>query len=98
MPLSEPTLRGPIIVTRYLGPTNHRGSRIIATHKRDSETTYRATIPWQHDLSPEDNHLAAAERLLDGWPQYGDGSGPRFRIGGRGHDHDAYYFLATLED
>lgn len=89
---------GPIVITRFKGPTDSRGSRIIATHKRDSDVTFRRTIPWDHSLSPEQNHLAAAEALLAAWPAYADGSRPHFVIAGRGHDHAAYYWLATLQD
>lgn len=54
------------IQTRYLGPTNHRGSRITAW----AEGGHRVTIPYPHELSGEAVHRAAAEALcvkLD-WP------------------------------
>lgn len=54
------------IQTRYLGPTNHRGSRITAW----TEGGNRVTIPCPHELSGESVHRAAAEALcrkLD-WP------------------------------
>lgn len=47
------------IETRYLGPTNTRGSRIIAT---DGDGN-RITIPYPHQLSGEACHRAAAEAL-----------------------------------
>jgi hypothetical protein len=81
---------GPVIITRYLGPTDHRDSRVVATHKRDSETTYRKVLSWDHALNSEQNHQAAAEALLAAWPYE-----TSLRIGGRGHDADAYYWLAT---
>ncbi len=83
-------LCGPVIVTRYLGPTNCRGSRIVATHKRDEATTWRKTLSWDHALGAEANHHAAAEALLAAWPYAFDAA-----IAGRGHDHDAYYWLAV---
>ena len=46
------------IITRYLGPTNHRGSRIKATSWRAS-----VTIPYPHELDTGRAHRAAAEAL-----------------------------------
>lgn len=57
------TLTGPAVIARYLGPADHRSSRIVATHKRDSERTIRATVAWDHSLSAEANHRAAALAL-----------------------------------
>lgn len=48
----------PAIIVRYVGPTNHRGSRWFASLKRDSETTWRASVPFQ------DGPLEAARELL----------------------------------
>ncbi len=52
------------IVTKYLGPTDHRGSRIKVIC--DAKTI---TVSWDHALNPEDNHTAAATALADqlGW-------------------------------
>ena len=54
------------IETKYVGPTNHRGSRIIAT----TQGGHRITQQWDYALSIDANHYAAAEALrakLD-WP------------------------------
>ncbi len=53
------------IMTTYHGPTNTRGSRIIAT---DGDRN-RVTIPYPHELSGEACHRKAAEALKDkmGW-------------------------------
>jgi hypothetical protein len=54
------------IETRYIGPTNHRGSRIIATIPGG----HKLTRHWDYELSINANHYAAAEALrakLD-WP------------------------------
>lgn len=83
-------LTGPVIVTRYLGPTDHRGSRIKATHKRDSEITWQTTVSWDYSLDAEANHQTAAEQLLGKWATRDD-----LVIVGRGHDHDAYYWLVV---
>lgn len=49
------------IVTRYHGPTNSRGSRI-----RASEPDGRSvTVPYDHALNSDANHLAAAVALCE---------------------------------
>lgn len=52
------------IVTRYLGPTDHRGARVKATAAAGS-----VTIPWDHALNVDENHDAAACALAHklGW-------------------------------
>ena len=83
-------LTGPVIVTRYLGPTDHRGSRVVATHHRDSEVTWRAVTDWDHSLDSTENHQLAAEQLLGKWVSSDD-----LVIVGRGHDHNCYYWLVV---
>ena len=54
------------IETRYAGPTNHAGSRVIAT----AAAGQRHVHHWDYSINHTDNHLAAAEALrakLD-WP------------------------------
>ena len=54
------------IETRYVSPTNHRGSRIIATTPGGHKLTHH----WNYEFNIEANHYAAAEALrakLD-WP------------------------------
>ena len=86
------TLTGPAIITRYLGPTGHRPARIVATHKRDSERTIRATVAWDHSLSAVANHrtaaLACLARCAFSQPM---------ALAARGHDHDCYLWVATGE-
>jgi hypothetical protein len=48
------------IITKYLGPTDHRGARVKAT--ADAGTV---TVSWDHALNTEDNHRAAAEALAN---------------------------------
>lgn len=52
------------IQTKYLGPTNTKGSRIKATCAAGS-----VTISYPYDLSGMDCHAAAAKALVDkmGW-------------------------------
>lgn len=48
------------IITKYLGPTNSRGSRIKATAWVGS-----VTVSYDHALDSVDNHRAAAMALAD---------------------------------
>ncbi len=48
------------ICTKYIGPTNHRGSRVKAFCEAGE-----FTMPWDHELSVEENHCKAATYLLD---------------------------------
>jgi hypothetical protein len=52
------------IITRYMGPTNHRSSRVKATASAGS-----VTVCWDHALGVDENHAAAAKALADkyGW-------------------------------
>jgi hypothetical protein len=50
-----------IIVTRYIGPTDHRPGRIRAT----SGSGKRLTVPWNHAAGILENHAAAAAALAD---------------------------------
>jgi hypothetical protein len=54
------------IETKYISPTNYRGSRIIVT----TPGGHKLTQQWDYALNIEANHYAAAEALrakLD-WP------------------------------
>ena len=93
--MTETITLGLIIETRFLGPTDTRGSRITAVCKRDSDRTYRKTVAWDYGNDPGDNHLAAAEAVMavmEADLAY-DGCEP-FRIVGRGSGgrNDAGYF------
>lgn len=48
------------IQTKYLGPTNNRGSRVKATAAAGS-----VTVSWDYALNQCDNHRAAAKALCD---------------------------------
>lgn len=49
-----------IVTTKYLGPTNHRGSRIKATCWRAS-----VTVTYDYSLSSDNNHRHAVCVLLN---------------------------------
>src|SRR5690349_14549112 len=60
------------IETKFIGPTNHRGARVKATAEAGS-----VTVPWNHTIGIEGNHIAAAKALatkLD-WSGYWVGGG-----------------------
>jgi hypothetical protein len=63
------------IVTKYLGPTNHRGSRVKATAQAGS-----ITIHWDDALDVSANHARAALALAKkfGWAV---GALDRFHVG-----------------
>lgn len=52
------------IVTKYHGPTNHKGSRISARAEAG-----RVVVSYDHALNISDNHKAAAQALVErfGW-------------------------------
>ena len=47
------------IETRYIGPSNVKGARIVA--RCDAK---RIIVGWDHSLNSEDNHRAAARKLI----------------------------------
>lgn len=49
------------IQTKYVGPTNTKGSRIIATDNDGN----KVTISYPYELSGEDVHRKAAQALCD---------------------------------
>lgn len=57
-----------VITTRYLGPTDHKPSRVKAT----AGSGRTITLAWDHELSVTENHAAAAAalagKLLDARP------------------------------
>ena len=49
------------IITKYLGPTNHRGSRVKARQSASYAGAPKSiTVDWDYSLSTEQNHRAAA--------------------------------------
>ena len=53
------------ILTKYLGPTNNRGSRV----KAYDECGNQVTVSWNFELGVEENHQAAAQAFVQkmGW-------------------------------
>lgn len=52
------------ITTKYIGPTNYRGSRVKASASAGS-----VTLDWDSAMNLDGNHAAAAQALCDkyGW-------------------------------
>lgn len=56
------------IQTKFLGPTNTRGSRIRAWCEAKS-----IVVAWDHSLNQQDNHAAAARAVYEAMGWCGDG-------------------------
>lgn len=54
------------IRTRYVGPTNHRPGRVIA-----SAAPGKIITSWDHDLGVVDNHVAAAKAFAEKYEWFG---------------------------
>lgn len=54
-----------IIETKYLSPTNARGSRIKAWFTHDSKHLKTVTVPYDHSLSCEQVFLVGANALIE---------------------------------
>lgn len=56
------------IVTKYLGPTNTRGSRVVVRARN-----WSLTLPWDYELDADANHGNAADLLAQrfGWEERG---------------------------
>lgn len=61
-----PTAHFRAIRTRFAGPTNHRGSRIIGDA---GDAASRVTLEWDHALNSDANHAACALAVVTkmGW-------------------------------
>ena len=66
--VSNETFKGlafPVARVRYAGPTNYRGSRWIASIRRDNERTYRSQVSYRSELpSGSQNAIRAALTCL----------------------------------
>lgn len=67
------------IVTKYLGPTNYKGSRIKAIARKASENylAQQLTLPKDYALNYDADHCRVAKALADrlGWRGYWMGGG-----------------------
>jgi hypothetical protein len=65
------------ISTKYHGPTDHTGARIKATASSGNSKT----LPYNHALSNQDNHIAACKALADWWEWEGEWIGGQAKTG-----------------
>jgi len=52
------------IVTRFLGPTNHRPARVAVSDNYHGDLKRQIYVFWDHALNPAQNHAAAARAWL----------------------------------
>ena len=76
------------IITRFLGPTNHRGSRIKATAWRAS-----VTVQYPRELDAGRAHRAAAEALCEKLTATGSGGFWRVILGAEMPDGTGFAFI-----
>lgn len=53
------------IVTKFYGPTDTRGDRIVARRSDHRPGNKTVTHHWDYSLDHYDNHLAAARKLIE---------------------------------
>ena len=81
------------IRTRFVGPTNHRPARIIASDGRTGMDSWRLTVSYDHELNPDANHKAAAQAWMDKFLDTRfDGSLRRPVVHGPGYVYGNDYF------
>ena len=102
--MKTPLYLGPTIITRYVGATDHKPARIVATLKRDGERTYRAVVSYQTGYEEtadkeslpvagdveRSRHWRAVSALLDKQP-----FAERLTPIACGHDRDAYFWVCV---
>jgi hypothetical protein len=86
-----PTASYRAIRTWFAGPTNTRGSRVIADA---GDSASRVTLSWDHALNSEQNHATAAMAVVAkmGWD-----TPDHTRLTGGQHG-DAYYWVFMPRD
>lgn len=78
------------IVTKYLGPTNVKGSRVKATAQAGS-----VTLSWDDAANSAENHAAAAQALVR---RFGWAAGQPRLVGGAGPRNEYVWALVDKED
>ena len=91
------------ITSKYLGPTEQRGSRYKATIDRGGDFKYQATVSYNYELEPEGNAVEAVKALIEKaalnefgiWDSFIVAYGPNGYTAipsGRGVEHKTYTF------
>jgi len=89
--MDEIKVKGLVIKTKFLGPTDYLDPRVKAFYKKDAHTTYSKVIPWDTEIEAIDNYANATRELLK--TEYFKGFHPNVDILSMGWDHDTYYFV-----
>ena len=96
------------ITSKYLGPTNYRGSRYKATIDRGNDPQPQATVSYDYALDPEGNAIEAIKALIKKadlnefgiWSTFIVAYGPHGYVAipsGRGIEHRTHNTEATHE-
>lgn len=84
-------IHGPLIKTKFLGPTTHREPRVMASHQRDSKRTWHKATYWNPEESALENHRLAALALIRSSPM----AEWQAQIVASGFDQDHYYWIVS---
>jgi hypothetical protein len=86
-----------IITTKYRGPTDARGSRILVTiHLKADGSKHRRFQSWLHQYGIHDNHQSAAKQSLNGLPYPGGLHPDDIDVDGWTHDGTGHW-VATIK-
>ena len=89
--MDEIKVKGLVIKTKFLGPTDYKDPRAKAFYKKDANTIYSKVIPWNTEIEAIDNYANATRELLK--TEYFKDFHPEVDILSIGWDHDTYYFI-----
>ncbi len=89
MTTALPTARFRAIRTRFVGPTNTRGSRVIADA---GDRASRVVLDWDHALNSEQNHATAAVAVTEKMGWTGEYYTP---LVGGGYGMDTYWVFTS---
>lgn len=81
------------IVTKYVGPTNDKGSHI----RLRSGGGLGMSVPWNYDLDVEGNHQAAVNIFADKYNWRNPGDGKRYEYEGGGIPGPWAYAFVQIE-
>jgi hypothetical protein len=98
LPQADPyTLpRGLVIVTTYKGWTDTSPPRIVATLRRDADTTYRAVVPCEGLADLREHHRAALACLAKVEVEADNSAfGFSFTLAGVGTSREGYHCFTT---
>ena len=88
--------RGLVIVTTYKGWTDTSPPRIVATLRRDADTTYRAVVPCEGLADLLEHHRAALACLAK--IEADNSAGFSFTLAGVGTSREGYHWLTELHN